>query len=245
MVTPYGATKTNYFAVSAEHKLDKDKRTIKGKVGHDRIQQGLAGESIGEAIRKWYLLKNGDFDWIDIDVQTIDDAFYLTPLKVRFSNSGKGRDITGVHNPLTLTTEYASPFWKEQIGNVEKKLVAWSLGEIDRIVSDHRKPKKAHILEADLLRASGPLNHLGLKLGPLRGKGYDCRDSVFQFLRYPSYIAPVEIKRESKDFKYQQGKYGKEELSRAVILCAFHNLRNTPRNIDVIELNAFEHLGKL
>ena len=51
LVTPYGATKSDYFAVSTIHKLDNKQRPVPGNVGHDRIQQGLAAESIGEAIR--------------------------------------------------------------------------------------------------------------------------------------------------------------------------------------------------
>jgi len=50
LITPYGATKSDYFAVSANHKLDSKSRPVPGNVGHDRIQQGRAGESIGESI---------------------------------------------------------------------------------------------------------------------------------------------------------------------------------------------------
>jgi hypothetical protein len=49
LVTPYGATKSDYFAVSTDSKLDAKQRPIRGNVGHDRIQQGLAAESIGES----------------------------------------------------------------------------------------------------------------------------------------------------------------------------------------------------
>ncbi len=59
----------------------------------------------------------------------------------------------------------------------------------------------------------------------------------------PTYSVPVEIKKHSKGFVYQQKKYGKDELSRALILCAVHDLKNVPRNIDVIELEALcDHL---
>jgi len=68
LVTPYGATKTDFFAVDKDHKLDERGKIIEGKVGHDRIQQGLASESIGESIRYWYNLYKGDFEKIDIDV---------------------------------------------------------------------------------------------------------------------------------------------------------------------------------
>lgn len=60
----------------------------------------------------------------------------------------------------------------------------------------------------------------------------------FSFLHYPAYQVPVEIKRNSRDFKYQQKKYGKEQLSRAVVLCATHDHKQMPRNVDVIELEA-------
>ncbi len=65
LVTPYGATKTDYFAVSTDRKLDKHLRPVAGNVGHDRIQQGRAAESIGEAIRVWYKLPAGDFERLE------------------------------------------------------------------------------------------------------------------------------------------------------------------------------------
>ena len=43
-----------------------------------------------------------------------------------------------------------------------------------------------------VLRASGPLAHLGVKLGAYVGKGYDCEATSFQFLRYPDYTIPAE-----------------------------------------------------
>jgi hypothetical protein len=117
-------------------------------------------------------------------------------------------------------------------------IVSWSFGEICRIVQDHLpNVKLAHVQEADLLRASGPLKHLGLSLGGYVGKGYDCL-SEFAFLEYPTYSVPVEIKRHSQNFRYQQKKYGKELLSRAVVLCAIDDHKQMPKNIDVIELQA-------
>ena len=50
LVTPYGATKSNYVALSKDHKLDSKGKITAGSVGHDRIQQGQSTESIGEAI---------------------------------------------------------------------------------------------------------------------------------------------------------------------------------------------------
>jgi len=94
-----------------------------------------------------------------------------------------------------------------------------------------------------LLRASGPLNHLGVFLGPYVGKGFDC-ESVIEFLAYPPYRVPVEIKKDSRNFRYQEKKYGRDELSRAVILCANHDHDAVRPNIDVIELEAFYKYGR-
>jgi len=241
LVTPYGATKSDYFAVGRDHKLDSTRRVVTGKVGHDRIQQGHAAESIGESIRKWYNLARGDFERIDLDIEIVENILYLAPIKYKYADSLRTREITRVERPLTFTKDYVSSFWKDQIANVERKksgTMVWSLAEICRIVKDHaRGTRVAHIQEPDILRASGPLKHFGMALGAYVGKGYDCV-TEFSFLTYPTYRVPIEIKRQSKNFSYQQKKYGKDELSRAVVLCAFHDLKNVPRNIDVVELQA-------
>ena len=245
LVTPYGGTKTDYFAVSTDRKLDAQQKPIPGSVGHDRIQQGKAAQSIGEAIRLWYNLPSGNFERIDVEIDIRDDAFYLMPLKCKYAGRGATREIETVERPLTFSTSYVSPFWKLQLQEVDKKqrgLVAWSLSEICRVVKDHLpKSRLPHIQEPDILRASGPLKHLGVTLGGYVGKGYDCVTD-FSFLKFPTYTVPVEIKRNSMGFHYQQRKYGKDELSRAVLLCAIHDHKQMPKNIDVIELRAFcEH----
>jgi hypothetical protein len=242
LVTPYGATKSHFFAVGTNHKLGEGHKPVPGQVGHDRIQQGHAGQSIGAAIRDWYRLPNGDFERIDVDIDIIEDTFYVTPLYFKLAQGKKQTPIPRIPNSLTFTQDYISPLWIEQLAHVERQhrgIVHWSLKEICRVVSDHRsRVRVAHIQEPDLLRASGPLCHLGMKLGPYVGKGYDCEGTCFQFLKYPEYIIPLEIKRRSRDFKYQEKKYGKEELSRALVLCAFHDHKVMPKHIDVIELEA-------
>jgi hypothetical protein len=241
LVTPYGATKTDYFAVSTDRKLNASQKPVPGNVGHDRVQQGRAAQSIGEAIRLWYRLATGNFERIDVDIDIRDDAFYLTPLKCKYAGRKKTLEIPVVDHPLTFTTSYISPLWKLQLQSVDAKkrgMVAWSLNEICRVVKDHLAGTKLpHIQEPDILRASGPLRHLGISLGGYVGKGYDCV-TEFSFLQYPTYSIPVEIKRDSVGFHYQQQKYGKDELSRAVLLCVLHGHKQIPKNIDVIELRA-------
>lgn len=245
LVTPYGATKTDFFAVGKDHKLDKAGRIIRGKVGHDRIQQGEASESIGESIRYWYNLPKGDFERIDIDIDIIDEYFYLTPLKYKMVNSKRDKLIKRINHPLTFSTDYVSRLWKEQLRqllDIDKNIVYWSFNEICRVVSAHRE-KVRYVKEEDLLRVSGPLKHLGISLGPYVGKGHDCYSEI-KFLDYPLYKVNIEIKKNSKDFNYQMKKYKKEELSRVIILCIFNDLPNPPKNIDILELDFMCNYGQ-
>ena len=47
-----------------------------------------------------------------------------------------------------------------------------------------------------------------------------------------------ELKRNSDGFTYQMQKYGKNELSRAVLLCATQGRKEIPNHIDIIEIEA-------
>lgn len=247
LVTPYGATKSHFIAVSEASKLDHAQKPIPGNVGHDRIQQGEATESIGEAIRYWYRLPAGQFERIDVEIDIIDDAFYVRPSQCIYAGKPRPVTIARVERPLTFSCDYMSPFWRKQLAKIQREspeLLEWSVREICRVAKDHRPDSKLrHIQEPDILRASGPLHHLGVILGGYVGKGYDCA-TVFEFMNYPRYFAPLELKRNSVGFQYQQRKYGKDELSRAVILCANHNHSALPINIDVIELEAFYRFGR-
>lgn len=183
----------------------------------------------------------GDFERIDLDIEIREDAFYLTPLAFKYAHESRKKIIERTERPLSFTHDYISRFWMRQLNYVQKKvpgIVSWALDEICRIVQVHRSATKLpHIQEPDILRASGPLKHLGIQLGGYVGKGYDCLTD-FAFMDYPVYTIPVEIKRNSAGFVYQQKKYGKEELSRAVVLCAIHDHKQLSPHIDVIELDA-------
>jgi hypothetical protein len=237
LMTPYGATRSDFMALSKDAKLAGEK-PVKGKVGHDRIQQAKAGESIGEAIRRWYGLPHGlDFERIDVDIEIRDATFYISPVACKLTGKNRKIPLQKPQFPLSLNHHFQSQLWRKQLKNVEQadsKGYKWALQEIGRIVSAH-KETTPNVLEPDILRASGPLNILGVEVGPYLGRGYDCR-SCFRFLKYEAYEVPIELKRKSSGFRYQQQKYGKDELSRAVVLCVRHDLRNPPPNIDIVEL---------
>ena len=196
LVTPYGATLSDYVALSKDRKLNSAQELVPGSVGHHRIQQGGAGESMGEAIRQWYGLTAGDFERIEVDIEIRDEAFYVAPLLCKYAASPKAERITKPERPLTFTVNYRSNFWMSQLRSMVLKdgpIVWWSIEEIRRIARDHQRGTKlAHIQETDILRASGPLKHLGMTLGGFVGKGYDCKTD-FQFVDYPIYNVPVEL----------------------------------------------------
>jgi hypothetical protein len=242
LVTPYGATPTHFVAVSSDAKLTASGVT-RGSVGHDRIQMARAGQSIGEAIRDWFRLPEGlDFERIEVDISIQDDCFYLVPLGCKFVGKPKPFLIQKPDWPLSFHGDFQSRLWKRQLETVRvssPKEFKWAILEIDRVVAAHLRGKASNILESDLLRAAGALSVLGMKLGPYLGKGFDCKESVFQFMGYLPYSVPVEIKKKSSGFRYQQKRYSKEVLSRAVVLCVQHDLVNTPPTLDVVELTAF------
>jgi hypothetical protein len=239
LVTPYGATPSSFLALAVDAKLAPNGEVVSGRVGHDRIQQAGAGESIGEAIRYWYKLKSGDFERIDVEIEVLDDRFYLTPVGYKYARGSKAHVIQRPEFPLSYNERLRSELWRRQLERVREsqpEMWRWSIEEICRVAQAHAEQSGfQHVKEEDLLRAAGPLKVLGVEFGPYVGKGYDCQGE-FRFLDYEPYKVPIEIKKSSSGFKYQQSKYSPEELSRAVILCIRHDLPNVPRNVDVIQL---------
>jgi hypothetical protein len=246
--TPYGIVSSPFIAVDRNHKVGKDGKPIPGKVGHDRIQQGAGKQSIGEAIRYWYGLEGErDFETIEVEAAIhADGHFILTPIAVLMRDAKRKKALEKVVSPLSFHRDYESKLWREQIAARRRRSapeIAWACAQISRIVSEHRDEKASHILESDLLRAGGALSMLGLDLGPYLGRGYDCAESRFQFGNWPSYPAPVEVKKRSRGFSYQVAKYTR--LPRAVVLCMEHDFVNPPDHIDFIELPILaERLGR-
>jgi len=239
LVTPYGATPSDFRAVWKDFKLTRDGKTQSANAQHERIQKAGAPASIGGEIRRWYRLKPGDLYRIDIEIQVLDDKFYLTPLEYNYQKGSRMQTIQRPEFPLSFNDRRQSDLWKRQLTHVQQKepqMWRWSMEEICRIAKDHAEGAGyRYVDEKDLLRASGPLKILGVELGPYKVKGLDCR-GVFRFLNYEPYTVPIEIKRASSGYRYQQRKYAPEELSRVVILCMRNDKVNVPPNVDIIQL---------
>lgn len=240
--TPYGIAETTFVAVGKNSKQDEAGHPVPGKVGHDRIQHG-----IGEAIRKWYDLKTADFSRIDVDVEIHPDGhFIIAPTAIMWRKGKKSHEITKPDRPLSFHHDLQGRLWKDQIASVvaaEPQQAHWIRDQICKIAEDHVPGKEKHVHESDLARAGGALAKLGMQLGPLRVKHYDCVPSVFRFDHFPDYVCPVELKKRSSGFKYQQLRY--KPLPRAVVLCIEHDLKNVKPHIDVVELKFLaEYLSK-
>lgn len=238
--TPYGIAKSPFMAVDRDHKLDSNNRPVAGKVGHDRIQQAGASESIGEAIRHWYGLPDHDFERIDVDANIHPDGhFILVPTAVTLRKKSRPIVLERHASPLSFHADHQGKLWRQQIGtlrDIAPDDFKWAVEQLKRVVADHADANARHIKEEDLLRTTGALSLLGLDLSAYVGKGYDCPKSIFRFSRFPMYPCPVEVKKRSSGFKYQVNKY--KDLPRVVVLCMKHDLLNPPDHVDVLELEA-------
>ena len=85
-------------------------------MGHDRIQQGKAESSIGESIRKWFNLKDGDFERIDVDIQVYDHSFYLTPFSAKYAAKGREQSIARVEEAANIFSSICQFFLEKSVG---------------------------------------------------------------------------------------------------------------------------------
>lgn len=244
--TPYGIAKSTFIAVDRDHKLDSNNKPIPGKVGHDRIQQGAGTESIGEAIRHWYGLNEGDFEQIEVEaVIHAAGHFILIPTSVTLRKKVRTIKLEKYPSPLSFHHDHQGKLWREQISALRQTApddFQWVTEQVRRVVADHSDAAAQFIKEEDLLRTAGALSLLGLDLSAYVGKGYDCPKSAFQFGSLPPYPCPVEIKKRSADFDYQVTNYA--DLPRAVVLCMRHDYVNPPEHVDILELTTLaEYLG--
>jgi len=248
LMTPYGIAPTPFMAVGRDHKLTEDGQVTSGRVGHDRIQQAGAERSIGEEIRRWYDLPSRiEFERIDVEVSIHHEGhFVLIPTCAYFRGRKRPCILEKPTLPLSFNKRHQSALWRRQIELIQKQNpeeCGWVLEQFQRVIADHSCGRFDRIHEADLQRTAGAFSRLGLDLGPYLTKGYDCA-SRFQFLAFPPYECPVEIKKRSYGFRYQINRY--QPLPRAVVLCLDHDLINAPDHIDIIELPALaEHLVSL
>jgi hypothetical protein len=240
--TPSGPVETPFVAVDPDHKLVRGKR-VGANAQHYRIQKGESKGSIGEAIRRRFALRREvDFERIQIDKSSFDERsrFILVPHEVKWRGVNRREALPAVRAPLSFNSKLQSELW---LSPIEKRWKAapdalkWAASQHKRCVHQRRPTNVGRVDEKDLLRLAGALDHLGLRVGPHVKVGCDCPDSFFQFLEFPEYGCPLELKTRSRDFKvYRERRYS--TLARVVVLCLHHDHPHPPEQVDVLEITA-------
>jgi len=238
--TPYGPVETPFVAVDRDHKMVKGK-LVKANAQHDRIQKGQSRESIGEAIRRWFALRSGvDFERVEMEISFDKQSrFILVPLAVKWRRVTRPQTLPPVKSPLSFNSRQQSELLKSQIEFTLKtnpEALNWVAVQFKNFARHYHASQARLVSEADLLRLAGAFDHLGVRVGPYLLRGYDCPESSFQFLNFPEYHCPIEIKKRSSGFNYQIKNYA--QLPRVVILCLEHDVQREREHVDVLEVNA-------
>lgn len=246
--TPYGVVTSGLVAVAADKVLRKGELRP-GGVDHHRLQRQQAAYSVESEIKKWFCLdKNRELyklyfrERIYHSVITGKNAFLFFPERIEFTGN-RHKNLPLYSQPLTFTSNHRSPLLTshlERLAQGDSECMVWCRKQIGRLLRDHIEKPVPFVGEEDLLRVSGALSKLGIQLDAYRKKGYDCFQSEFTLLGFPSYICPVEIKKRSSGFNYQILK--KTSPERAAVLCLRHDPSFFPQDlVDVIELKALHN----
>ena len=246
--TPYGVVRSGLVAVAKDKVLEKGKLRP-GGVGHDRLQRQQAGYSVENEIKNWFCLdRRRNLYKLDFRERMYHspvsgkNAFLFFPEKITFSGM-RSKNLFLYPQPLTFTGNHRSPLITnhlERLAQTDRESILWAHEQIGRVLRDHLEKQVPYTGEEDLLRVGGALAKLGIQLDAYRRKGYDCFESEFTLLGFPSYVCPVEIKKRSSGFDYQILERTWPE--RATVLCLQHDPGFVPPElVDVIELKALHH----
>jgi hypothetical protein len=225
--TPYGVRDSGLTAVSREV----------GRVGHDRVQSGRAAPSVADQIAHWYCLNRRDIERIEFADSFDRDAFVIRPTHSKFFGRRTRKVLYPDSHPLTVVANHRAPLIVQQLrrgGGLDRRWREWVQAQLREIVADHEKGEP-NVDERDLLRASGALERLGIKIGMYRSRGIDCPDARFELCGYPPYPCQVEIEERSSGFLAPQHRAHRRE--RVVVLCMSHDAPQVLQAyVDVIEL---------
>jgi hypothetical protein len=231
--TPYGIVDSGLVAVSSAI----------GSVGHDRVQSGRAVPSVADQVAAWYRLDRNDVERIEFADSFDRDAFVICPTYVQFFGRKRRLTLQKDAHPLSVIAGHHSAVIGEHLGMLrqrEARLLKWAGNELDLIVGEHEVSRR-DVDERDLLRASGALAVVGIRLGPYRVRGIDCPDARIGLCGYPSYPCPVEVEEASSGFLAQH--HEAHRATRVLVLCMRHTAREILRDyVDVVELRELSKL---
>lgn len=229
--TPYGVVESGLEAVS---------RRL-GSVGHDRVQSGRRVASVADQIAHWFRLRKSDIETLEFDDSFADRAFVIRPSRVKFFSRKPIRTLFSPDHPLSVTPAAQSELFASHLRHgVDRSERSWVRDQLKEIVDEHDS-SPPDLDERDLLRVSGALSKVGVRLGPYRSRGIDCPDARFELGGYPAYACPVEIEERSAGFLAPH--HDRHRAQRVVVLCMYHDAPATLReHVDVIELRALARL---
>ncbi|MCH8150912.1 MAG: hypothetical protein IH830_00890 [Planctomycetes bacterium] len=234
--TPYGVVDPGLQAVSSSV----------GRVGHDRVQSAGRARTIADQIAYWYSLKRRDIERIDFeDSFDHNNCFVIRPTKIKFFNRKARKTVYPDSNPLTIIRGRQAPLLTNHFRSTlqrDRSKREWVTDQICSLVADH-KPTAPNVDERDLLRASGALDMLGIRLGTYRLKDIDCPDASFTADGFPAYPCPIEVEERSSGFLASHHKKHRKE--RVVVLCMEHDRDEVLSGyVDIIELRELCRLLK-
>src|SRR5262249_37585452 len=150
-----------------------------------------------DQIARWYRLKRPNIDRIDFDDSfDQDDFFVMVPSHVTFHGRRARRTIYPDSHPLTLIGIHQSPLLTDHVTQIITSRSAdwrtWVKEQIASLVEEHERADP-EVDERDLLRSSGALHQIGIRLGMYHRTGIDCPDARFQLDGYPEYACPIEV----------------------------------------------------
>lgn len=221
--TPYGVVDSGLTAVS----------TTVGKVGHDRVQSGRQVPSIADQICSWYSLKT-QIESIEFMDSFDHNSFVIRPTKVEYFHRKPRVGLFYDPLPLTFIEGHRSQLLVQHVRQLNETTRRAAAAQICAMTEEHARAG-SDLDERDLLRASGALETLGIRLGMYRRIGIDCRDAKFQLSGYPLYPCPVEVEERSSGFLAAH--HASHRRQRVVLLCMAHDARETLQGyVDIMEL---------
>lgn len=230
--TPYGVVDSRLEAVSSNV----------GSVGHDRMQSGRRVPNVADQIATWFGLSRDDIERIEFEDSFDHDSFVIKPSHVKFVGRTSRKTLYPDSHPLTLVSNHRSSLLTEHLKQMKlnRDWLTWVVGQIRGLIDDHSRGVRS-IHEFDLLRSSGALDLLGIRLGLYLGGGIDCPEGVFKVGTFPEYPCPIEIEENSQGFLDKH--HDQHRKQRIVVLCMTHNAATVLSGyVDVIELR---ELGRI
>jgi hypothetical protein len=225
--TPYGIVESGLEAVSSAI----------GSVGHDRVQSGGRVANVADQIAHWYGLNRADIEHIEFDDSFDHDSFVILPSHVKFFNRKAKKTVYPDSHPLTFVAGHRSALLADHLRKgtgLGKDWLTWIRKQLATMIEEHARDP-IDLDERDLLRASGALDLIGVKLGMYRRIGIDCPEARFELAGYPAYPCPVEVEELSSGFRAPH--HAKHRKQRAVLLCMRHDASDVLRGyIDIVEL---------